>query len=192
MKKILIALLSIFIASSLFANEKAVFTKVTTPLFSDSKGTIQKGSIDVSTPLILLEEKGSFVKVKLIGWSAEGSETVVFKKMGLRIIYALLDEDFISQEKILKTKLDDYETSWKKIAINFWIPKKNIVSDINIVLNEGKTLFDGRCGGCHASPDLHHFTSNQWPGIIRSMKDRAGLSKSELQLVVKYVQNNSK
>lgn len=192
MNKILITLLTIFLASSLFAKEKDVFTKVTTPIFLDSKGTIQKGNVDVSTPLKLLETKDAFVKVKLIGWSAEGSETVVFKQMGQRIIYALLDETLISKLKILETKLDYYETTWKKVSLEFWISKENIVSDMNIVLNEGKALYDGRCGACHATPDLHHFTSNQWPGIIGSMKDRAGLSKTELQVVIKYVQNNSK
>ena len=192
MKKVYLTLLSIIITTSIYAKQNEVFAKISSPVFLNSTLTKTIGTVQTATPLNIIKEKNSSLLVKVMGWSAEGSETIIFKKVGERVIYAILDENSVKDIKIIKTVLDDYETPWNQVTINLWIKKENAVKDINIIWDEASALFNGRCGGCHPVPDLHHFTANQWPGIINSMKNRAGLMPNEFQSVVKYVQNHSK
>ncbi len=192
MKKIYLTLLSIIITTSMYAKQNEVFAKVSSPVFLNSTLIKTMGTVQTATPLNIIKEKNNSVLVKVEGWSAEGSETIIFKKVGQRVIYAILDENSIKNIKTIKTVLDDYETPWNQVTINVWIKKENIVKDINIIWEEASTIFNGRCGGCHPVPELQHFTANQWPGVVKSMKDRAGLIPNEFQSVVKYVQNHSK
>lgn len=187
----LFILLSMFMVHSLLAKQQSVVTQDKTSIFLTHEGKKQEGYLDIATPLILLEENNGFAKVQLTGWSAEGSETVIFRGMGERVLFALFNDETPLKSKTLQSKMDDFDTTWNKTVISFWVNKKDITANISALTQEGKTLFDTRCGACHATPELNHFTVNQWPGIIKSMKARAGLEKRDLQLVIKYVQNNS-
>jgi hypothetical protein len=54
-------------------------------------------------------------------------------------------------------------------------------------LSEGRTLFARRCIECHTLPPLWHYTAEEWPRIVRSMADRAGLNSSERDAIIAYI-----
>ncbi len=192
MKTVLKICLILFVYSSMYADSEEVFTTKQSSIYKDESRTKPIGTVQTATPLKVIKEKNNFLLVELSGWSAEGSPEVVFHKIGQRIIYAVLDNEAIDLIKVIQTQLDDYDTKWHKITIPIWIKKESTTEDIKTIWSSASKLYLGRCSSCHAAPHFDDFTTNQWPGIIQSMKDRAGLMPDEFQLIVKYLQNSSK
>lgn len=191
MKKKSLIFLSLILSGSLFAQQNA-FIQKEAKVFANSSAKAQAGKIEIATPVEVLETKANLQKVKLIGWSAYGFENVLFKDVGQRVIYAALDEKVAKKAKVISSKTDDYDTQWNQVSYELWIKKDTTTKNIENVWSVGKELFTNRCGACHASPELTHYTTNQWPGVINSMKSRAGLTDEEMQMVTKFVQNNAK
>lgn len=192
MKRAIFVFISILFASLSFANDKNIYTQNNANVYLNTNTSVFQGRIEPATPLTFIKKKNDLVLVELKGWSSEGSETVIFKNIGVRVIYAVLDEKIIKNIKILEKKSDYYETVWSKVSIKLWIKEKHIVKNINTVWEKSKTLYNERCGACHATPELEHFTANQWPGVIKSMASRAGLLEKESVLVTKYAQNKAR
>ena len=192
MKRVIFVFISILFASLSFANDKNIYTQNNANVYLNTNTSVFQGKIEPATPLTFIKKKNDLVLVELKGWSSEGSETVIFKNIGVRVIYAVLDEKLIKNIKVLEKKSDYYETVWSKVSIKLWINEKHIVKNINTVWKKSETLYEERCGACHATPDLEHFTANQWPGVIKSMASRAGLLEKESVLVTKYVQNKAR
>lgn len=55
----------------------------------------------------------------------------------------------------------------------------------------GKTLFVGRCGGCHGLPDIPMYSVKRWDVILASMIPKARLSKEQGVHVTAYIKLNS-
>jgi hypothetical protein len=54
-------------------------------------------------------------------------------------------------------------------------------------LNRGRSLFMGHCGTCHQPPRPTKYSADEWPGHVAEMRERAGLTFDEQQLVEHYV-----
>src|SRR5687767_13132252 len=54
-------------------------------------------------------------------------------------------------------------------------------------LARGRQLYAGRCGSCHLPVAPHEVAPQQWPGHVDEMKERAGLSDIEAELVRRYL-----
>jgi mono/diheme cytochrome c family protein len=54
-------------------------------------------------------------------------------------------------------------------------------------LQQGHSLFVGRCGSCHGLPSPDAYSASNWTSILANMAPRAGLSSAETALVSKYV-----
>jgi mono/diheme cytochrome c family protein len=72
---------------------------------------------------------------------------------------------------------------------NLYVPTSADVT-VNATLEElqqGRTLYIGNCGNCHAlvSPDAH--TVSEWKSIIADMAPKTNMNASEVSLVTKYV-----
>lgn len=171
-------------------NAAPVYSIKTTNLL-DKKGKVL-GVVTPATKLNMISSSGNLTKVRLKGWSAYGAETVIFKKMGQRIVLAFLEEDALSYIKKGKVKKDPYETEWNEISIVAWVKTGDITKFQNEVWEKAKNLFNERCGACHQPHPPHEFTANQWPNIVNAMKARAGLNPDEKWLLIKYMQNHAK
>ncbi|SKB46024.1 hypothetical protein [Malaciobacter marinus] len=190
-KRSLILIGLIFSNSLLFAGQNA-YLKNDGQVFLTPNAKKEVGKIDTATPVEVLNEKGNFKKVKVSGWAAYGFENVLFKDVGKRIFYLVLDDNKTIKPQILGEKTDTYDTVWKNVSYTFWVKKESLSKDIDSIYAKGKELFTNRCGACHAAPELEHYTVNQWPSIINSMKPRAGLTDEDMQFVVKFVQKHGK
>ncbi|WP_331774940.1 hypothetical protein [Sulfurospirillum sp. 1612] len=190
MKKGITLVLILLMSVVAYAKGDVVFAKKSSPIFLNSSDGQSIGIVQTATPMKVIKKNKDFLLVEVSGWSADGSPTVMFQKVGQRIIYAVLNDDATKHIKVVKTAMDDYETQWNDAAITVWIKKDNVTADINTLWSSASELFQSRCNSCHAAPKFDQFTANQWPGMIRSMKDRAGLMPDEVQLIVKYLQNH--
>ena len=56
----------------------------------------------------------------------------------------------------------------------------------------GKTLFDGKCGRCHAFKQPELYTAPAWAPIMDRMALKARLSDDEKKQVLAYVQHYAK
>ena len=53
--------------------------------------------------------------------------------------------------------------------------------------NAGFGLYNQKCGRCHALHSPTDFSAAEWPGIVREMKQEAGLSESEVSMITAYL-----
>lgn len=56
-----------------------------------------------------------------------------------------------------------------------------------LVAQDAKTLYERKCGRCHAPYTPQSYPSHEWPGIVRSMRAQAGLTAEEEALLVAYL-----
>jgi hypothetical protein len=54
-------------------------------------------------------------------------------------------------------------------------------------LDQGRSLLVDHCSGCHVVPLPRSHTPEQWPGLVEDMAEPAGLSRNEIQSVVRYL-----
>ncbi len=52
----------------------------------------------------------------------------------------------------------------------------------------GKSLYQGRCGACHAAIPVRQFTKREWPGILTRMAPRATLRDEELAMISVFIE----
>ena len=55
-------------------------------------------------------------------------------------------------------------------------------------LNHGRKIYVGHCGSCHLPPAPSSEDAAAWPGHVREMSERAGLSADEESEVIRYLQ----
>lgn len=143
-------------------------------------GTLYKG-----TPIS--KNKNGY---SLKGWVMDGNEYIIFLSTTQRIKLARIDESFQKDLNVSKQKEDEYGITWKKVSLDFKLNKPKIVKNQDNLWIEEKELYT-RCGSCHKAHPFDEYTPNQWPPIIKTMKDNAGFTKKEANKVSKYLQYQS-
>ncbi len=171
-------------------NASSTYATKMTDLMSKDGRTV--GTLTPGTKLDVIKKSGKKTKVRVSGWSAFGAETVIFKQVGKRIILGILDESIISKVKKGKSKTDEFESTWNQSSFTGWVKTSNLNNSQEKIWNKADTLFKQRCGGCHQPHPAHEFTANQWPNIVKAMKDRAGLTSDDQWLLTKFMQNHAK
>ena len=57
---------------------------------------------------------------------------------------------------------------------------------------QGKTVYDAKCGKCHALKDVTVYTAQRWESILAKMAPKAKLTEAETEQVHAYVMANAK
>jgi mono/diheme cytochrome c family protein len=60
------------------------------------------------------------------------------------------------------------------------------------LIAEGKTVYEAKCGKCHALKVVDVYTTQRWEGILRMMIPKAKLTEDEAKQVTAYVNANAK
>jgi nitrate/TMAO reductase-like tetraheme cytochrome c subunit len=188
LKRVGIVGLGIFFSTFLHASN-AYPVKTVDLLDNDGKPL---GKVTTATELAVIKTLGEKTQVRINGWSAYGAETIIFKTIGKRIILALLNDKAIKSIKKGKTQQDEYEAEWNESSIVGWVKTSDLTKEKDAIWTKANQLFTERCGGCHQSHPPHEFTANQWPNILKAMKDRAGLTSDDQWLLTKFMQNHAK
>ena len=186
--KALLCVGAFLVVSSLQAGD--VFPKTTLELTSESGEIL--GSITPGSKLSKLEDKNGKTLVVVNGWSAYGEESVIFQKIGQRVVYALLKPNAFKSIEKGKSQSDEYEAEWIPSQIKGWVKTADLTENQQEVWSEGAKLFGERCGSCHQAHPSDEFTINQWPNIVKAMKDRAGLLPEQQWQLTKYMQAHAK
>lgn len=156
-------------------------------------GSDYLGTLDVATPVTVLEKKGDMAKVRISGWSLKEYPSQIFKEAGLRIEYASFDEekavklDGKSGEKTVQGNV------WQKSSAEGWVPAKSLTKDINGLWRQAAERHGDACSSCHGAPKADHFTANQWASQLPVRGGRTGHTRrGNNALMFKWLQENAK
>lgn len=58
---------------------------------------------------------------------------------------------------------------------------------LDAAAQEGRILYEQKCGRCHAAHPPNAFSASEWPGIVRDMRSRAALSEEDTRAILDYV-----
>lgn len=156
-------------------------------------GSDYLGTLDVATPVTVLEKKGDMAKVRISGWSLKEYPSQIFKEAGLRIEYASFDEekavklDGKSGEKTVQGNV------WQKSSAEGWVPAKSLTKDIHGLWKQAAERHGDACSSCHGAPKADHFTANQWASQLPVRGGRTGHTRrGNNALMFKWLQENAK
>ena len=71
-------------------------------------------------------------------------------------------------------------------------PVEPATRSIDVKADQGKIVYQAKCGKCHGLKNPADFTVSQWDGIMRKMGPNARLTTDETDQVVAYVRSLAK
>lgn len=63
---------------------------------------------------------------------------------------------------------------------------------IDVVADQGKVVYQAKCGKCHGLKNPGDYTVDQWDGILKKMAPNARLTTEETEQVTAYVRSLAK
>lgn len=186
MRKFLTALaLSAVVAGGLFGADLFVGSK--TPILNKAGGKAI-GELSAGAKLKQISAKGDWVQVEYKGF-IPGESTIAYARVGV------LEQDInvasIKTFKKVKSHKDAYDNVWDEVSVKGFVKKDALKGDINEIYKAGETLFQERCGGCHALHPYDEFNANVWPSVVDSMTSQAALDPNETSILIRFLQSKA-
>lgn len=156
-------------------------------------GSDYLGTLDVASPVTVLEKKNGMAKVRIDGWSLKEYPSQIFQEAGLRIEYASFDE-----EKAVKLNAKGGEKTvqgnvWQKSSAEGWVPEASLTKDLDALWKAGAARHADACSSCHGAPKPEHFTANQWSSQLPVRGGRTGHTRrGNNALMFKWLQAHAK
>jgi trimethylamine-N-oxide reductase cytochrome c-type subunit TorC len=151
-------------------------------------GTIPPGAeLDATGP-----PQGPRIAVRVSGWSLEGAPAQLFRAVGRRILQAELGSRGPSRPVVSDRETDPYGSVWQRVSATGWVARSDVGPDLDAVWKQAESLYQQRCGGCHALHPATEFTANQWPNVLKVMAHNAAFTPEQAALVTQYLQTHAK
>ena len=93
------------------------------------------------------------------------------------------------QPFILKEE-DEYGVKWKNVELNFEVKDPSAIKNTKDGLWATEEELYLSYGSCHVAKKLEEYTINQWPNVVKTMSDRAGLAKMRQGLLARIYNTN--
>jgi Dihaem cytochrome c len=80
-------------------------------------------------------------------------------------------------------------------ATALYVPTNNDAIKNNVPLEtlvQGRDLYVNKCGSCHNLHLPSQYTNQQWHPILIKMQIKAKLSDSQMKLISRYIETNTK
>lgn len=150
------------------------------------------GTLDVASPVKVLEKKNGYARVRVEGWSLKEYPSQIFQQAGLRIEYASFDEE--SAVKLnAKREQTVQGNAWQASFAEGWVPVKSLTKDLDALWKAGAARHADACSSCHGAPAAKHFTANQWAAQLPVRGGRTGHTRRGANaLMFKYLQAHAK
>lgn len=175
-------------SSTLFSND--FYAKENVEMKNKKNEVIAK--LTKGTKVKVLKDDGTKSLIEIKGWSYEEEpNSEIFFKEGVTVVLADIEETKISEREIIQTKEDEYEEFWVENKIKAWVSNKDLTEDFNAIWNEESNLAAERCSGCHEIPAPDSHFAGEFPSLMDSMAEQAGLDESEEATLVNYFQKRN-
>lgn len=187
-KFIYIILALVFISNTLLA--KDFYTKKDIEI-KDKKNVVL-GKITKGTKVKILKKDKNKSFIEIQGWSYEEEpNTEIFFKNGVTVVLVDIKKDKVSKREIIQTKEDEYEEVWIENKIQAWIPSNVLTKNFEALWEKESTLAAERCSGCHEIPEPDSHFAGEFPSLMDSMAEQAGLDEIDKATLVNYFQKRN-
>lgn len=187
---VLTAALTLAAAPAVFAGTS--YLTQTTPV-NGQPGKDYLGTLDVASPVEVLEQKGDQVKVKVSGWSLKEYPSQIFTAPGIRIENASFDEESAVKLDPKAGEKTVQGNVWVVSSAEGWIPASHLTTDIEALWSKGKARQAEACSICHGAPAADHFTANQWASLLPVRGGRTGHTrKGNNELMFRWLQEHAR
>ena len=110
---------------------------------------------------------------------------------GKRIMSVSLAEETAKKVTDGKSETDaGTGQKWTQATLEAYVEKDKFLDKTQPLWDYAKNLMTVNCATCHGEPDLHHFTANQWIGVIQSMQTRTSLEAEQVRMLTQYSQKH--
>ena len=137
-------------------------------------GSDYLGTLDVASPVTVLEKKNGMAKVRIDGWSLKEYPSQIFQEAGLRIEYASFDEEKAVK---LNAKGGEEDRPGERLAevLGRRLGAGSVLTkDLDALWKAGAARHADACSSCHGAPKPEHFTANQWSSQLPVRGGRTG------------------
>nr|WP_284701472.1 NapC/NirT family cytochrome c [Rhodoplanes tepidamans] len=186
-------------AAAATASPKAgetVYTLETVPFTidkPDGDAGAPAGRILGGTAVTVLARDGDAARVRVSGWQQQGVERMLYARQGKRIFSVLMTPAVTDKVEHAQSMVDpDTGQTWTEGTIDVWIPAKGLVADGRKLWEYGEDLYVSTCTVCHSSPEVAHYSANEWIGVLNSMKQQISLDDEQYRFLQKYLQLHAK
>lgn len=152
------------------------------------------GTIAVATPVDVLDKKDGYTKVKVNGWVLKDYPAYVFKAPGVRIEYGVFEAKG-AVASAYKDAEDAAGNQWMKVSVVGWVADNVLTDDVGSLWVKGQDRMMRICSACHPTPEVRHFTANQWASLLPERGAMAMVGHSRAghnALMFKYIQEHAK
>ncbi|QEY25770.1 pentaheme c-type cytochrome TorC [Neisseria zalophi] len=175
---------------------ESYYSVVPQDLFADEAMTQKIGSIEMATPVKVLQNKGDTIQVELTMWRKnKGFARVLYGNFGLNITNAILNKEVAKDTnivKVLESKVDELTgLEWQHVTVTGWVEKGNLVTSPEAIWDVARSSYSQSCSVCHRQPAESGHDANQWPGLFAGMVGFTNMDDDTAKLVLKYLQTHS-
>jgi len=179
-------------AKAVPASATRLFAVQTTPLYltTDTKDPNQ-GRVMPSAPVERIGREGDLLKVRITGWRQEGVDKVLYFAPGKRIMSVSLADE-TAKKVVAGASETDASTGqkWTAVSLEAYVEHDKFLDKLEPLWDYARNMMTVNCGTCHSEPDMHHFTANQWIGVIGSMQTRTSMDPEQVRMLTQYSQKN--
>ena len=137
----------------------------------------------------VLKSDGKWIQIKLAGWTQEGVERLLVAEKGLRVIKAVVSSEFAKTIDTSGAEEDpNTGLNWSDDTITVWADSNDFTSNHDGLLTYGEEMAVATCSACHTMHGPEDFGANQWPGVIKDMKQNTVLDAEQLRFLQTYNQ----
>lgn len=157
-----------------------------------SAGGERIGDVMPGAALTVVAADGDDAKVEITGWSPAGGARYLFKEVSVRISLVTLTDAGAATREVIGTAEDKWGSDWEQVRVSGWVPRADLVDDLEAVWDKAGELYYSRCSRCHSLRRPEEFTANQWPTVLKIMTKRAGFNAEQAALVTMLLQYHGK
>jgi trimethylamine-N-oxide reductase cytochrome c-type subunit TorC len=157
-----------------------------TPLLDAASGkTI--GSLAPGTAIDVAGQSGASTQVTVHGYSAHGSNAVVFTSPAKQIV----EVSGFTGQALAGASQTVSGKAYTAVTINGWVATSALVADVKTVWTAAASLYSDKCSACHALQPAKTYSANEWPGFMKTHAPNAGLDPGQTALITAYLQTQS-
>lgn len=163
------------------------FAAGVTPLLDAANGkTI--GSVNPAAVVNVRGTSGSMSHVTVNGFTAPGAPATVYAAPPDHHIVAVSG---FSGHGAPGATQSVAGTAYTAVSVDGWVATNALVGDVATVLKSAADLYDQKCSNCHSLRPPNSYSASQWPAVMKTQADNAGLDPGQTALITVYLQIQS-
>lgn len=161
-------------------------SKQAVPIYQDFTSKVVVGKLLPTNEFEVLSKKNGRLKIYIKGYQNPKVKRALYFSTKNRILVAAFSKLASFKPHNLGKK-----AGFDKLGYTLFIKNANLSNNPSKLNAHAKALFQEKCSMCHSLYKPSSRPANQWPSVIKAMKQRAGFSKQQEILVSIYLQKHA-